>query len=75
MTLLNNFELIICNDLLGQFIMRYMRRDHCCLQRVSAVLTEKSHGLCDTMDIRLLNNEILIRGRLSLLGNSVMCSV
>ena len=38
-------------------------------------LTEKSHGLCDTMDIRLLNNEILIRGWVALLGDSVMGSV
>ena len=41
----------------------------------SAVLTEKSHWLCDTMDIILLNNEILTKGRVALLGDSVMGSV
>ena len=37
------------------------------------LLTEKSHELCDIMDILLVNNEMLIRGRVTLLGNSVRC--
>ena len=39
------------------------------------LLTEKSHELCDIMDILLVNNEMLIRGRVALLGNSVSGSV